>query len=323
MRDGTSKPNQSTRRLRVAWPALRRVTGASRAPALRLATGRSTSFAESIRARYSGRSGSASRANLLYQPAYRWIFQQVLRRSSPTMPLRLALTLSSVHHTINSHPVTDQPGRRGLPPVRFPLALPGLAEPVSNGLASGPTTAGRGVGLTDIQPTHLAMLVHQASAPADHAGGSYQQQPASPPAISGVLAGAGRIKMAFEPALTERVSSRGQRVSTGRRAGRSATLPVHRVVHVPQAAATPGPDSVTDTSGRYPAILRHGDMTPNGFSSGMPHFGSPHAPGWAGDDITSNTSAGLAPHQVQRLADQVVQIIDDRVIARRERTGRV
>lgn len=315
MRDGTRQPRSSALNGKApARPTLRRSVGEPRLASVQLATGGTATFAESILARYSGRSLQRFRPNLVYQrPGPWWIIQRVLHRSSPQLSLRLAL-----HFT--EHPVvdrgrsvsvrSDQPGGRAPAP---PLIL------VTSGIAPASADPSHASALPAVVSVSPMRLPATRSAPLETAyrrGTSRQIREVYPPARTAPLA------LAFDPGMPRRMAVRERRLPMEHPAGRPAlsspaARPVARVVQRPQAVPEPA------QAGRRATPFGGDEFTSGEFPGGIAPFSSSRTPGWPGTDTTSITPAGLAPHQVQRLADQVVQIIDDRIIARRERVGRV
>lgn len=322
MRDGTQQPKPSALNgTAPARPALRRTIQAPPIGGVRLATGSAASFAESILARYAGRSGRRLRPNLIYhRPGPGWIIQRVLQRSSPVLSLRLALNFTQ-RPGIPSRQTTsvrdNSPAGRA---ARFPLILE----------SSGMVPASVDAVHAPIRPTMLLTsqaastaspmrLPRTRSAPMEAAyrrGAARQAHEARPPVSAVPLA------LSFDLGMTRPMTARGQRLSMVQPSGRAAPAspaprPVPRVVHRPQAAPQPA------QAGQRAAQFGGDDAASGEFPAGLARTGSPYTGGWPGTDTSSTAPDGLAPHQVQRLADQVVQIIDDRIIARRERVGRV
>lgn len=248
---------------------------------------RAVRLAEAIVARYMPRTGWVSQAGLVYPAGRRPL----------TLALRLALTLLQwpgmpAGRRGRSASGSADPGGRGagVPAARLPLLRlqpAGFRTPAVGsqaGLEAAPEEKGSGAGLQVRLPGPEFVPFAQAGA---------------------------RLALAGAPSALQRLARRGERVPMVSEA-RPGPLPVGAESTVPPAPRTvrqPRPDE-SDLEG---AVQHGAQRLLDTHAQPVPW---PALPGAVDMD-------NLDAFQVSRLAERVVQVIDDRIIARRERMGRV
>jgi len=307
-------------RMRLARRATPRVVDGSRAPALpKLGAGagvRAACFASGVIARYTNLPRHLSHGQMVY-PAPPFAPPGSLRRvlhehrHQVSIALRLSPALlkwsgtpSPVARNGARHPATDPPAtgrsaslaRPEVAPLRTLLRLAGAdtgfdakglpTQRMRSAMGHG---SGRELG-EELTPVEIARVLREQ--------GSLVLAAANPHLLQPIASRAERIEMVASTTGAVREASGPSR---GRAPEAVAAQAVPRVVHRP-ATAPVEPDDESAARG-----LMRGNHA--------------HPAPWA-DLSSGGRQATLDPAHLHRLAEQVVRVIDDRVVATRERMGR-
>lgn len=289
--DATGRQRNPLQRMRLATDQHR--------PLQPLAAGqRAARFAHAVLARYAGRTSPSQHAGLTYLAVGPRVFvQQSTHRQQIRLALRLALSVLDWRSVANNRHVQllQQPSvarqQQVIVPsshARAPTRLPELRVQ----LASARTL---------VMPTPQAALNEQAA------------PEFSPAEIVSVVQQQGRVRLIAEQRMLQRLTQRAERIPM---TAREVADP-HSAAHAQAAGARSAP--------AVPRVLRRAAPGPDDAAhTAHAQRSMPRAVGgWPRDAGGSEHAATLDPFQIQRLADQVVQVIDNRVIARRERMGRI